>query len=855
MLTFQRYFTVSEPFLLINHRTAVIKGKNDEVKFKQEDVEAPAAWSDTAVSIMASKCFHGQQGMPDRETSVLDVITRITKTITEWGIEGGYFDEENGKVFREELYHLLIHQKAAFNSPVWFNVGVPNNPKPQTSACFILGIEDNIESIVNWYGLESLIFKHGSGAGINISPLRSAKEYLSYGGRPSGPLSFMRAADSCAGVIKSGGKVRRAAKLVCMDDNHPDLLEFIASKVESKRQAEALRSAGFDWEIGDDSLNIPYTNSNHAVRLTNAFMDCAYSGADWPLINRTDHKVNRSINAEELLFEIAKAVHYCGDPGVMFHDTINLWNTCRNERDIKAANPCCEFNWFDGSSCNLASIKLTAFQASNGDFDFCSFRQAIELLITAQDIIIDRSSYPNKQIEANSKRYRPLGLGFTDLGALLMRAGLPYDSEEARNEAALIASFMTGAAYLQSRKLAEAVGASAAFERNAASISYVISEHHRYCCKLDDPQRLARDLWEELDNDTTKPIRNMQLTLLAPTGTISFIMDADTTGIEPELALVKYKQMVGGGILRIVNKSVEQALFNLSYGTDVQRIMEAVERNGTIEGNINEKHLPIFDCAFKAEGSERCLTPKAHLDMMAAIQPHISGAISKTVNLPKETTPEAIRDLLFYSHTKGIKAVTFYRDGSRYNQPLSTNMAEAKEPHVSQKDKNGRRKLSAECLSVRQKFRVGSEKGYFHVGLYEEGDPGELFITINKEGSAIGGLMDTIATLTSIALQYGVPLEVLCSKFAFTKFEPSGFTQDVDVPFAHSIVDFIFRKLAAKYLKTEPVAGITAQVVSTKQQEQPQLNTGEFCPFCGNPMTFTGKCFTCPLCGETSGCS
>lgn len=841
-MKFKRLFTTDnqEPYATRKVDVKIIK-PDGEVVFQQNDVEAPVLWSDQAVSIVASKYFYGKQGTAERETSVFQTINRIVNTIAAWGYDDDYFDADNAKIFRDELYDILVMQRASFNSPVWFNVGVHENP--QTSACFITSVEDSIDSIYDWYKVEGRIFKQGSGSGINISTLRSKNEFLSGGGHPSGPLSFMRAADAAAGEIRSGGTLRRAAKMVVMDDTHPDLLDFIDCKVKSEQLAQKLKAAGVAWEIGTDSkVGIPYQNSNHAVRLTDAFIRACRDDRLWSFEEVLTGKTAKRIPAREILAAIAKAVHFCGDPGIQFHDIVNQWNTCAVDGYIRASNPCAEFNWFDNSACNLASLKLTAFLRADGDFDQEAFKHAVRIMITAQDILIDRSAYPTDKIRENSINYRPLGLGYTDLGAFLMRKGIPYDSDEGRNLAAQIASMMTAFAYSQSAAMAAKKGPCDAYERNQETFWKVIEQHAEHSADCAGEKH-----WQEL-LQAKSPIRNMQTTLMAPTGTISFGMDCDTTGIEPELALVKYKNLVGGSVMRIINRSVEPALSFLGYsGFEIVDILKHISKTGHVEGVIKDEHLPIFDCAFKTEGSSRCLLPSAHLQMMAAVQPAISGAISKTVNLPEYTTSEDIENLILYAYDCGLKAVTFYRDGCKQNQPLTTTL-KSQDKHSC---KPTRKKLPTEALGKRHKFTVGGVEGYLNMGLYDDGSLGEIFVKVSKEGSTLAGLIDAIAILTSIALQFGIPLEMLVEKFSHCKFEPAGFTRHPEIKTASSLVDYIFRYLALNFLNKAPVID---DYENLEPVEEKNAN-GELCLNCGHRMYKLGTCFYCSNCGTTSGCS
>jgi ribonucleoside-diphosphate reductase alpha chain len=869
-------------------RTALIQGESGEVVFEQRDVEIPKPWSQLATNVVVSKYFRGPLGTPARERSVRQLIGRVVDTIGQWGDEQGYFatpaDHRN---FTDELTHLLLQQKASFNSPVWFNVGV--EPKPQCSACFILSVNDTMDSILDWYRKEGVIFKGGSGSGVNLSRLRSSKERLGGGGTASGPVSFMRAADASAGVIKSGGKTRRAAKMVVLNVDHPDIGEFIRCKAEEERKAWALIAAGYDSSLdGPAYSSIFFQNANNSVRVTDEFMHAALEGRPWSTRFVTSGEVCETLSARALLRSIAEATHQCGDPGMQFDSTINAWHTCPNTGRINASNPCSEYMHLDDSACNLASLNLMKFVEPNGTFDVASFRHAVDIVIMAQDIVVDRSSYPTAEITANAHAYRELGLGYANLGALLMSLGLPYDSDAGREYAAALTAVMCGQAYLQSAQVAAALGSYEGYALNREPQLDVIDKHRGYAHKLDsalvplDLLAAARECWDDaLAAARSKGVRNSQVTVLAPTGTIAFMMDCDTTGVEPDIALVKYKKLVGGGLLKIVNNTVPRALRRLGYDSrEVQEIVEYLDEQETIEGApaLRPEDLPVFDCAFKPTRGTRSIHPLGHIRMMGAVQPFISGAISKTINMPEHATVGEIEEAYIQAWRLGLKAVAIYRDGCKKTQPLNTGRPGVKEsapalvtvpaPHPV------RRRLPNDRQAICHKFDIAGHEGYIHVGFFEDGTPGEIFIKMAKEGSTVSGLMDTIGVLTSMALQYGVPLEVLVSKFSHVRFEPSGFTKNADIPMAKSLTDYIFRFLATRFLsgevrqavglveREEPVRpkplDVESAVVDTSVRTaiafSPQADAPS-CPDCGGLMVRNGSCYKCLNCGATSGCS
>ena len=889
-LTFQRHFTSPDqhPFDAVawERRSAVISDEKGRVVFEQHDVEIPAAWSQLATNVVVSKYFRGAIGSPERETSVRQMIGRVVRTIRGWGEAQGYFaSPADADTFEHELTHLLVEQKASFNSPVWFNVGI--EPHPQCSACFILSVDDTMESILGWYRNEGIIFKGGSGAGVNLSRIRSSKEPLAGGGTASGPVSFMRAADASAGVIKSGGKTRRAAKMVIINADHPDVTEFVRCKEEEEKKAWALIDAGYDSSLDGPAYgSVFFQNANNSVRATDDFMQAAVDGRPWQTRFVLDGEVCETMAARDLLRAIAEATHVCGDPGMQFDTTINSWNTCANTGRINASNPCSEYMHLDNSACNLASLNLLKFLGEGGEFDVEAFRHAVDVLITAQDIVVDNSSYPTEAIGANARAFRELGLGYANLGAVLMSLGLPYDSEGGRQYAGAITALMCGEAYLQSARIAGQLGPFAGYAVNREPMLSVIAKHRSCTLKLDSafvPLELltaARAAWDEAyAAGREHGIRNSQATVLAPTGTIAFMMDCDTTGVEPDIALVKYKKLVGGGMLKIVNTTVPRALRRLGYESrEVQAIVEHIDEQDTIEGapKLKDEHLPVFDCAFKPARGQRSIHYLGHLRMMGAVQPFISGAISKTINMPHEATVEEIMEAYIAAWKLGVKAVAIYRDGCKRTQPLNTSKTEkVVEAAPVVEARPVRRRLPQDCRSVRHKFDIAGHEGYIHVGLFEDGSPGELFIKIAKEGSTISGLMDTIGILTSMALQYGVPLDVLVSKFSHVRFEPSGFTKNPEIPLAKSLIDYIFRFLGAKFLSPDqrvavglglPDRGETAErtaaapVITADGHVVDELgfspqSDAPSCADCGSIMIRNGSCYKCLNCGATSGCS
>ncbi|MCD6119171.1 vitamin B12-dependent ribonucleotide reductase [bacterium] len=863
---------------------AQISNEKGEIIFEQKDVEAPSNWSQMAVNVVVSKYFAGGVGLPGRETSVRQLVGRVVDTITGWGEKDGYFESKaEAQVFGSELTYLLLNQYAAFNSPVWFNVGI--EPKPQCSACFINSIEDSMESILKLARTEGMLFKYGSGAGTNLSPLRASKERLQGGGFASGPVSFMRGYDAFAGVIKSGGKTRRAAKMVMLDIDHPDIEEFINCKANEEKKAWALIDAGYSGDYrGEAYSSVFFQNGNNSVRVTDEFMQAVLDDREWQTIARTTKEPMDTYKARDLLKMMAESAHLCGDPGIQFDTTINDWNPCSKSGRINASNPCSEYMFLNDSACNLASLNLLKFVDARGEFDVDGFIHAVRIIFTSQEIIVDNASYPTEKIEANSHKFRPIGLGFANLGALLMSMGLPYDSEEGRQFAAAVSSLMGGSAYLASSELASRIGPFSEYEKNREPFMRVLRKHRLAGQQIDAklvPDYIlaaAQQVWDDaIRIAEVGGLRNAQATVIAPTGTIAFMMDCDTTGIEPEMALVKYKKLAGGGMLKIVNHTVPRALQKLHYETkEIEEIVAFIDDNDTIEGapHIKEEHLPVFDCAFRPMKGERAIHYMGHIKMMAAVQPFVSGAISKTVNMPSNVTTDDIARVYIEAWKLGLKAIAIYRENSKRSQPLST-LADDEDRKLEPRPI--RRRLPDERASITHKFSINAHEGYITVGMYEDGQPGEIFIVMAKEGSTISGLMDTIATMTSIMLQYGVPLKVLISKFCHTRFEPSGWTNNKEIPFAKSIVDYLFRWVALKFLGKEHMpengdekpgtdgepsvdilqAGLPLGEGTLEAREVSVFNSqaaSSTCPECGSIMIQTGSCHTCPNCLYNEGC-
>jgi len=913
-LEFERYFTREgvDPFDEIDWelRSATIANEKGELVFEQRDVEFPTFWSQQATNIVVSKYFRGQVGTPERERSVRQLVGRVVDTITRWAREQEYFaSEDDLQAFSDELKHLLVYQKGSFNSPVWFNCGFET--APQCSACFINAVQDTMESILGLAKTEGMLFKFGSGTGSNLSAIRSSKELLAGGGTASGPVSFMKGFDAFAGVIKSGGKTRRAAKMVILNAEHPDIVEFINCKVEEERKAWALIDAGYDGSFtGPAYASVFFQNSNNSVRVPDGFMRAVADDGEWHTHAVTHPgQVMDTYRARDLMRQIAEATWICGDPGMQFDSTVNDWHTCPNTARINASNPCSEYMFLDDSACNLASINLMKFLDKHDQFDAEAFEKACATFITAQEILVDNASYPTPAIGRNSHDYRPLGLGYANLGALLMSRGLPYDSDAGRDYAATLTAIMHGSAYAQSARVARDHGGPfPGYEKNREPMLRVMRKHRSALKDIDKthvPPSLfdrAQALWDEcVELGEAHGYRNAQATVLAPTGTIGFMMDCDTTGVEPDIALVKYKKLVGGGLMKIVNHTVPMALEKLGYTKqEVGEIVGYIDEHETIEGapHLKEAHLPVFDCAFKPARGSRSIHYMGHIKMMGAVQPFISGAISKTVNVPKEATVEEIEQAYIDAWRIGAKAVSIYRDGSKRTQPLNTSNDAIKgvSPAESEALVPRRHKLPDERQSITHKFDIAGHEGYITVGLYEDGQPGELFLTMAKEGSTISGFADAFAQAVSYALQYGVPLQDLVDKFSHVRFEPSGMTRNPDIRFAKSVVDYIFRWLAVKFLSEEAQyrAGVNNREETTTPEQltldvkaladdgtkgtqgakgtkgtkgaETEAKASAFasiqnqedappCSTCGSIMIRNGACYKCANCGTTSGCA
>ena len=913
-LTVERRFTTPEvhPFDEVEWeiRDAVI-GDPAEPAFEQRGVEFPKSWSQNATNIVAQKYFRGKLGAPERESSVKQMISRVAGTIAGWGREGGYFaSEEDGDAFEAELTHILLHQKAAFNSPVWFNVGFEEHP--QCSACFILSVEDTMESILDWNTKEGMIFRGGSGSGINLSNIRGSVEHLSKGGLASGPVSFMRGADAWAGTIKSGGKTRRAAKMVVLNVDHPDIEDFVSCKANEEDKAAALRDAGFDMSIDGEGFNsIQYQNANNSVRVTDEFMQAVEAGESWDLLARNGGETTKTVDARELMRQIADAAWRCADPGMQYDTIINRWHTCPASGRINASNPCSEYMHVDDSACNLASLNLMRFRRADGSFDVADFEHAVDIVFLAQEIVVGPSSYPTEEIGTNARAFRQLGLGYANLGAYLMSNGMPYDSDEGRSVAAAITALMTGRSYRKSAEIAAAVGPYEAYALNREPHNAVMRMHRDATSEIDesisdrDLVEAARRSWDEaVELGDEHGYRNAQATVLAPTGTISFLMDCDTTGIEPDFSLVKFKELVGGGQMTIVNRSVPLALRTLGYSeSEIEQIEAHINEHSTIVGapGLKDEHLEVFDVAV----GERAISHMGHIKMMAAAQPFISGAISKTVNLPQSATVDDIADAYTQGWKLGLKALAIYRDGSKTAQALRTDAhdeAEAETP-PEEATRPARRRMPRERQSITHKFSIAGHEGYITAGMYEDGSVGEIFLTdIGKEGSTIKGLMNAFATSVSIGLQYGVPLETLVRKFSYMRFEPEGITNNPEIPFAKSLPDYIMRWVASRFGDAdlhEELGILTPEVRARKEAEAAMymhegpapsnggngsgngeakageavapttaltdtppvvparrmgLDLGPACDQCGGMMQRTGSCYTCSSCGQNTGC-
>ncbi len=838
---------VQDPFATVEWetRSAVIKDENGKALFEQTNCEIPVTWSQLATNVVVSKYFYGDPNKKEeREYSVKQLIHRVTRTIADWGMQDGYFDtREDGERFYKDLTYLCLHQYGAFNSPVWFNVGLfqqygvtgakcnwhynvesgqveqPENPYeyPQGSACFIQSVDDNMEDIMRLATSEAMLFKFGSGTGTDLSTIRSSREKLAGGGKPSGPLSFMRVYDQIAAVVKSGGKTRRAAKMQSIKVWHPDVMEFIECKWKEEQKAHALIREGYESNFnGEAYSSVMFQNANLSVRVTDEFMEAVRQKKTWKTrwVSENVDGEPPCYEAEHVLNRMAECAWQCGDPGVQYDTTINRWHTCPNSGRINASNPCSEYMFLDNTACNLSSINLMKFRLEDGKFDVEGFTRACRLFFIAQEILVDHASYPTDRIAHNSHLFRPLGLGYSNLGSLAMTYGMPYDSDAARSLCGSLTALLHGSANLTSAEIAGVVGPFAEFEVNREPMLRVMQMHRNAVEQIDPagPDYLkdsARDVWERvIDLGKQNGFRNAQATVLAPTGTISFMMDCDTTGIEPDIALVKYKQLAGGGMLKITNRSLSLGLKTLGYDdASIQKMEKYVQDNDTIEGapGLKDKDLAVFDCAFKPAKGVRSIAWSAHVRMMAAAQPFLSGAISKTVNMPTDTTPKDIADAYFWGWELGLKAIAIYRDGSKQSQPLSTKSEGQKATEKEKKAtkivyKPRRERLPDTRNSLTHKFNVGGHEGYLNVGLYPDGRPGELFITMAKEGSTVGGLMDSFGTAISIALQYGVPVEVLVNKFSHTRFEPMGHTTNPDIRIAKSVVDYIFRWMGITFM-------------------------------------------------------
>ncbi|HEX5825379.1 MAG TPA: vitamin B12-dependent ribonucleotide reductase, partial [Candidatus Limnocylindrales bacterium] len=845
-LTFERRWTTPgiHPYdeITWEQRTAAIGNESGKLVFEQKDVEVPSFWSQLATNVVVSKYFRGHVGTPERETSVRQLIDRVVNTITAWAETQHYFaTDEDLKTFNAELTHLLVHQKMSFNSPVWFNVGI--EAKPQCSACFINSVQDTMSSIMDLAKTEAMLFKFGSGAGSNLSTIRSSKEKMTGGGTASGPVSFMKGYDAFAGVVKSGGKTRRAAKMVILDAGHPDIVDFIDSKLNEEKKAWALIEAGYDPSFtGEAYGSVYFQNANHSVRVTDEFMQAVVDDKDWTTYSVVDKQPMETYKAKDLFRKMAEAAHVCGDPGIQYDTTINDWHTSANTDRIYASNPCSEYMFLNDTACNLASLNLMKFVGEDGEFDVDAYRFAAKVTLTAQEILVDNASYPTPRIEENSHKFRPLGLGYANLGALLMSRGLAYDSDEGRNYAAALTAIMHGEAYKQSSIIARDHGGPFwAYNENRAPFLRVIDKHRDAAYKIPADQAVPKDMIhaartvydEALELGAEFGYRNAQVTVLAPTGTIAFMMDCDTTGVEPDIALIKYKKLVGEGFLKIVNQTVPSALRKLGYdATQVEEILAYINDRETIEGapHVKPQHLSVFDCAFKPVNGERSIHYMGHVRMMAAVQPFLSGAISKTVNMPEAATAEEIERVYLEGWKLGLKAIAVYRDNSKRSQPLSTGKKKDGDAVVSAADLEEieklrkqlaraqaeaslphRHRLPAERAAITHKFDISGHEGYITVGLYPDGQPGEIFLKMAKEGSTVSGLMDTLATTISVALQYGVPLRDLVNKFAHVRFEPSGFTGNQEIPIAKSIVDYIFRWLGSRFLGPDDRAALGLQ--------------------------------------------
>ena len=897
-------------------RRAVIKNDKGEVVFESNEIEVPKSWSMLATNIVASKYFYGAHGMDIQEKSLRQLVHRVTRTITDWGMHDGYFaTTADAETFYHELAYICANQYGAFNSPVWFNVGLhqvyglssankacyywnPDAAKiertsdsykhPQSSACFIQSVADSMEDIMRLAGSEAMLFKYGSGTGTDLSTLRSSREKLSGGGVPSGPLSFMRVFDQVAAVIKSGGKTRRAAKMQSLKVDHPDIVEFIQCKVNEEKKARALIKAGYDGSFnGEAYSSVMFQNANLSVRVSDEFMKAVDAGTVWHTHAVTTGDIVDVLEARTVMQGAAEAAHFCGDPGMQYDTTINRWHTCPASGRINASNPCSEYMFMDNSACNLASINLTKFSDAQHVFDVQRFKHVVRILIIAQDILVDNASYPTQEIAENSHLFRPLGLGYANLGALIMSLGKPYDSDEGRAFAGTVTALLTSYAYMTSAEIAATRGPFEEYAKNSASMMAVLGMHRDALSRVKHDQwispltREAHQAWDNaIETGQRFGFRNAQVTVLAPTGTIGFMMDCDTTGVEPDIALVKYKQMADGGLFKIINQTLPIALKRLGYTNEqITTMLAHVNEHDTIEEapDLSPEHLKVFDCAFKPKKGTRFIDYHAHLKMMAAVQPFLSGAISKTINMPTTATAKDMFQVFMDGWKLGLKAVAIYRDGSKGIQPVTTSKmgdaaaAPESTASVASSSKPFRRRMPLTRQSVTHKFEVGGHQGYLTVGLYKDGMPGELFITMAKEGSTVGGMMDAFGTAISMCLQYGVPLSTLIEKFCHSRFEPSGFTKNPEIPYAKSLVDYIFRWLdltfpdgrnqTMRFLQPNPAAveskpeATTPSEVSAPTQFKDMQADAPPCDKCGAITVRNGACYRCFNCGNSMGCS
>lgn len=885
-LPLKRHFTKPgvHPFDEVGWRTVKVTVRSSGGHKEDRDLEFPEFWSDAAASIAGSKYFRGRIGSEERESSARQMIARVAGTMQGWGRQGGYFStKEEADIFGDELSAILLHQRAAFNSPVWFNVGIDEHP--QCSACFILAVEDNMESILEWITTEGMIFRKGSGAGINLSPLRSTRETLSRGGFSSGPTSFMRGADSVAGMIASGGSTRRAAKMVVLNVDHPDIMKFIRAKAEEEKKVRALIEAGFNmYDLNNDAWNsIQYQNANNSVRVTDEFMRAVEHDEKFFTHYVSSGASAETYRARDLMHDIAKAAWECGDPGMQYDTTINRWNTAAHTGRINASNPCSEYMHLDNSACNLASINVMKYIGPDGKFQVKDFLHTVDVIILAQEIVVDFSSYPTEKIGANAHKFRQLGLGYANLGALLMTWRMPYDSDDARHTAGALTALMHGEAYRYSAEIARRMGPFAGYEENREPTQQVISMHRDAMHDVrqdhvrdENIYKTAKKIWDETVSLAKRyGVRNSQATVIAPTGTIALMMDCATTGIEPEFALVKIKNLVGGGVMRMVNTAVPQALRNLGYtDAEVDTIVDYIEKNGTIEGapGIKDEHLPVFDCAVKPAQGKRSIAWQGHVKMVAAVQPFISGAISKTFNMPVETTVDEIMQALMMGWRLGLKAFAVYRDGSKAAQPLVTSARKN-----GTKQKAVRRRLPTTRPSETHKFSIAGHEGYLTYSMYEDGTLGEIFVRMSKQGSTLAGLLDMFAIAISNALQHGVPLKTLVRQFVHARFEPAGFTENPDIQVATSITDYMFRYLALRFMKpddleelgirsdsekaamlaektvSQPTATVAGSTARTLPEARPAIFADSVCRVCGGMLIQTGTCKTCIQCGTSNG--